>query len=468
MLRFFLLLCMTGSLLFSQNQSDEECMEKISVRFITDTKTYWYGIGDSSYKRRDKSDSFSKASSIALQDIALSMSNDFVNSIEDDSFERISDNGIELIETFKVSNRSKTAVFFKDSEIIHKERCSKRAYVVRRLNKISFIQKQPKILKDYLSSSESLLSSDLSTLNRLINIDNNHNQLSIAKNFLILDPKNNLDLSKQSSDMILRLEKEYERLIKDINIDFTLSSPLMSSTMNPLQLIIKVYDKKTKIGIPNMPIKFSLGTSNYIFDELSFITDEEVDFIKNENNLVSNANGIVRINIDPRIKDFTPLTYNATVDIVPMLKNHNLFKKYPSSNPDYNYTLETVPLVIKQNVILDNEFLQGKLKSTNIKLQRMIQDKVQVDFADNNPVYILELRYYDISQYVASNGQYIIKFSASASLINKKNNVISFQFDFPNQKGLSWIGYDRAFNIINDSMNKHIQEVSNGIIKAII
>jgi hypothetical protein len=98
----------------------------------------------------------------------------------------------------------------------------------------------------------------------------------------------------------------------------------------------------------------------------------------------------------------------------------------------------------------------------------MIQDKVQVDFADNNPVYILELRYYDISQYVASNGQYIIKFSASASLINKKNNVISFQFDFPNQKGLSWIGYDRAFNIINDSMNKHIQEVSNGIIKAII
>jgi hypothetical protein len=187
-----------------------------------------------------------------------------------------------------------------------------------------------------------------------------------------------------------------------------------------------------------------------------------------ESTFISNANGIVRIDIDLKIKGLPPLLLNATVDIVPVLKNHNLFKKYPSSNPDYNYTLETVPLIIQQKVDLDNKFLQAKLKSTNIKLQRMIQDKVQVDFGDSNPVYILELRYYDIAQYVASNGQYVIKFSAAAYLINKKNNTISFQFDFPKQKGLSWIGYDRAFNTINESMNKHIQEVSNGVIEAII
>ena len=467
MLRFFLLLCATGSLLLGQNQSDQECMKNISARFIADANTYWYGVGDAPYKRRDRSSSFSEASSIAMQDIASSMTLYLESSMEGDSYERISGDGIDLSETFKVSVRSNTAIFFKDSEIIHKEQCSKRAYVVRRLNKKSFIQKQPKILKEYLSSSESLLDSNLSTFNRLINIDINHNQLSVAKNLLILDPNNNSDLSNQGSDMILRLEKEYERLIKDISIDFTLSSPLMSHTNKPIQLIMKVYDVKTGIGIPNIPIELSCNPS--IAKILMKEEGEVCGVIKGkESTFISNANGIARIDIDLKIKGAPPLLLNATVDIVPVLKNHNLFKKYPSSNPDYNYTLETVPLIIQQKVDLDNKFLQAKLKSTNIKLQRMIQDKVQVDFGDSNPVYILELRYYDIAQYVASNGQYVIKFSAAAYLINKKNNTISFQFDFPKQKGLSWIGYDRAFNTINESMNKHIQEVSNGVIEAII
>jgi hypothetical protein len=50
-------------------------------------------------------------------------------------------------------------------------------------------------------------------------------------------------------------------------------------------------------------------------------------------------------------------------------------------------------------------------------------------------------------------------------LINQTTNVVEFQFDFPEQKGLSWIEYDKSFKHINKSMNQYIEEISDGIIQ---
>tara|TARA_Y100001970_G_scaffold127997_1_gene158080 strand:- start:841 stop:2229 length:1389 start_codon:yes stop_codon:yes gene_type:complete len=462
MLRLFVLLVTAGSLLLGQGgQSDSRCMSDLSERFVLDTRSYWYGIGSAPYKKRDKS-SFNKANSLALELIASSIVQDVKSSMQGEIAESISNTGVNFSEEFQFSLTTNTEIFIKDAEIIHQSKCRRDAYVVARLSKNSFIGKQPSIIKQYVNDSERLLSKNTtSTVNKLTNIDKNHTQLSIAKTILSLDSVlNNADLS---NNMIQKLEEEYERLIYDIKVDFSLSSPLMSHTSTPIQLTLKVYDQKTGITIPNIPIMLDYNPS---CEEIHKIWNKEK---KCESNLlVSNAKGIARMDIDPNMKIATPVRFNAVVDIVSKLKDHALFQKYPSSNPDYNYTLETVPLVIKQKVDIDNKFLEQKLQPTIINLQRMIQNNVNATFNEDGAIYTLELRCDDVVQYIADNDQYVIKLHPKIYLINEKTNAIEFEFDFSKQKGLSWVGYDKAFKRINESINENIKEVSNGIIQALL
>ena len=129
------------------------------------------------------------------------------------------------------------------------------------------------------------------------------------------------------------------------------------------------------------------------------------------------------MDIDPNMKIATPVRFNAVVDIVSKLKDHALFQKYPSSNPDYNYTLETVPLVIKQKVDIDNKFLEQKLQPTIINLQRMIQNNVNATFNEDGAIYTLELRCDDVVQYIADNDQYVIKLHPKIYLIKFRSFV---------------------------------------------
>ena len=417
------------------------CQEKIK---ILKDDSYWYGYGVVKYKKIRKNKSLEQAKEIALGDLASKINTKIESFASISSSQIIKNDKSEFIQSSSSKTFTSTSAEINDYTIEFSGSCSKKQYlVVVKLNKQDFFDQQEVLMKKYLSESYRAISSDSLFKNKLSYIDQTYISLRDIGRLVGVDS----GLLEDYYSQVSLLAEEYERLIRDITIDFNLSSPLMYHTDKPVQLILNIYDKKTKQSISPVSVEIKSQNNN----------EEKI--------LKTNSEGVIKINLLSNIKEITPINFNATVDIASELKDHTLFKKYKSSNPNYDYVLNTIPLTVKQEINTDNKYLQKKLKPITLSLHKLIQNNMKVSFDSNTPAYTLELKCDSVSQYIASNGQYVIKFLPTLYLINQATNVVEFQFNFPEQKGLSWIEYDKSFKYINKSMNQYIEEVSDGIIQ---
>ena len=395
-------------------------------------KNYWYGISFKELGRKSKIGNVSKeVLSSSISNLSSSIYSDVVSNYSADIKEELNNSGSQYSEKTEFNLDVYTKIYGIEYEITSQGKCDSQYYVLVRLNKKSFTEKQRSSLISALDQFKSLDSSNFSVLYDYLSFINELYEKIDSNYFGLI----NSSYQKKVSDAKNFLKNEYMKSLSSIRPSFNYSIPYSIYDNRPNALEISFISKMSNLKVVN-------GMA-------------DVSFFDKKNTVAFNSSGEIVIPLDYQIRNSSFVSLSIVLNFNKSLSSHIVFKNLNLENPKFNYTIKPQPLVIN----FENNFGDKDLSKEILNvLNNVFINSISVQLEENDDaIYTLRV---DILDYEKKINKQLETYThlldgVSFSLVDDLNGgYVIFTNEAGDLKGLSFIGYDEALDNLKKKIKK--------------
>tara|TARA_Y100000741_G_scaffold148502_1_gene111939 strand:+ start:2867 stop:4195 length:1329 start_codon:yes stop_codon:yes gene_type:complete len=431
-----ILVFLTG--IYGQSNKIIPCQDVVSLQSDT---TYWYGLGSVPLSKSRKNKSFEAAKKIALGDLSSKINIKIQSSSNVIRSSDLKNNKEKISREFSSNVSTSTSIQINDYEIVSQGKCDSQYYILIRLNKDSFINKERSSLISSLAEFDSLDSNDFAVLFDYLSYINELYKKLDSNYFGLIDSSYQGKVSFAKNE----LKNKYMKSLSSIRPKYSYTLPYSIYENRPNNLKISFFSNSAKLNIVN--------------------SSADIKFFQNTNRYFFNSMGEILIPINLEIKNSSFVAMSITLNYNSVISSQYIFQDINLDNPKFSFTIKPEPLVIN----FEHNFENSEIESAILKtFNSILINSISVQLKNNDDaIFSLKVEALDyekkMNTYTGRNIFIHLLDDVSISLFDNLNGYSLFRYDIGSVKGLSYIGYDEALDKLKKDLKEEGKVISEKI-----